>query len=95
MKKFPLKEFEVWMEGYAATGEHGTAQLIGKTMARSFTEACHILACTQYLEHIKKVHGPNYNEYDNPERWDYDTDRKSYWGCRFFETEAEARKSFG
>ncbi len=34
---FPeLKEYEVWCEGYAATGESSDATLIGKAFARNF-----------------------------------------------------------
>lgn len=35
-----LLEFEIWCEGYAATGERGQAMLMGRTMAHSFKEAC-------------------------------------------------------
>ena len=34
-----VREFEIWMEGYAATGEHGTAQMIGKGFGSTFDEA--------------------------------------------------------
>lgn len=45
MSKYPdifnLPEFEceVWMGGYAATGEHATAKFLGKIRAHSFREA--------------------------------------------------------
>lgn len=35
-----MKEFEIWSEGYAATGEHATADFIGKSMGNNFDEAC-------------------------------------------------------
>ena len=35
-----LKEYEVWCEGYAATGESAGASLVGKAMARNFAQAC-------------------------------------------------------
>ena len=34
-----VREFEIWMEGYAATGEHGTAHMIGKGFGSTFDEA--------------------------------------------------------
>ena len=39
----PNEEFilyEVWEEGYAATGEGGPAGLVGRVKARTFAEAC-------------------------------------------------------
>ena len=49
-----MKEYEVWCEGYLATGESGTASLIGKVKAKSFYEAC-VELCSK-------------NEYFNKER---------------------------
>lgn len=34
------REWQVWTEGYAATGEHGTAKFQGVVRARTFKEAC-------------------------------------------------------
>lgn len=39
-----LKDFAIWMEGYAATGEHGYAQYMATIKATNFAEACHKLA---------------------------------------------------
>lgn len=35
-----MPEFEIWCEGYRATGEHATANLIGKAIGATFDEAC-------------------------------------------------------
>lgn len=35
-----MKEWEIWSEGYAATGEHGRAFLHGTAWGESFDEAC-------------------------------------------------------
>lgn len=35
-----MKEYEVWSEGYMATGEHGKAHLYGKVKAINFHTAC-------------------------------------------------------
>jgi hypothetical protein len=41
----PMSQFEVWMEGYRVTGDHGTARLIGRTEAATFQDACaHLMA---------------------------------------------------
>jgi len=34
-----MKEYEIWVEGYAATGERGTASMIGKSFGDSFDTA--------------------------------------------------------
>lgn len=83
-----LKEYEVWVEGYAATGESGGASLVGKARARNFAQACHIVMCNRYLKSYKL-------ERDTPGRWDYDPSRLSYWGCGLFWSEYLAKKTFG
>jgi hypothetical protein len=76
------KEYDVWMEGYSATGERDVAKFMGSYNAKSFAHACHICMCLYYL----KI---------GQERWDYDPKTLSYWGMRLFENEVDARKSFG
>lgn len=90
-----LMEYEVWMEGYAATGESGGATLIGKAKARNFAQACHIVAATNHLEWIAKENAPDYKEYSTPGRWDYDPSNLSIWGCKLYWSEEIARKAFG
>jgi hypothetical protein len=70
-------EWEVWMEGFAATGESAGAQYYGTYPGSSFKEAV--------LKAVKE-HGL---------QGSFDESRLSYWGCRFFSSEAEARASFG
>lgn len=72
-----IKEYEIWMEGYSATGESSEAKLIGTMYADSFQEACDQWAIS---------YGPaNY----------YDSKRLSYWACRLFDNEKDARKGYG
>lgn len=44
-----MKEWEVWIEGYAATGELATASLQGRAEADTFEEAC-IKVCGDKLD---------------------------------------------
>ena len=93
---FPeLKEYEVWSEGYAATGNQGTAHLHGKAKARNFAQACHIVMCTEYLKKIEVDNNPVNTKYVDAERWDYDPNNYSYWGCALYWSEDLASKSFG
>jgi len=86
--------YEVWMEGYRATGENGTATLIGKAMARNFGQACHIVMASEYLKNAKKEIDERTKRLDSV-RWDYDPSSFTYWGCRLFWSEELARKSYG
>lgn len=72
-----MKKYQVWIEGFLATGEHARASLIGEVEANSFQEACDAL-CGKYT-----VHNENYNR-----------ENRTVWGCRLFDNEADARKSF-
>jgi hypothetical protein len=89
-----LKEYEVWMTGYAATGESDVASLYGKAKARNFEEACHIVACKSYLEWTEKDQIEGKSNYDAG-RWDYDPHRLSFWGCTFHWSHELAAKTFG
>lgn len=71
------RDWEVWAEGYAATGESGGATLLGHAIARTFREAC------------DKVAG----ELSDPKL--YNSKQLTYWGCRLYDNEADARKAFG
>jgi hypothetical protein len=70
--------FEIWSEGFAATGDSGEATLHGTATGQSFAEACLRLAKEQ----------PAFAQH-------FDPDRMTYWGCRLFDNEADARKRFG
>ena len=38
------KRFEIWVEGYLATGESGLAHRVGISFGRTFKEACDLYA---------------------------------------------------
>lgn len=78
-KSEDYKEWEVWTEGFMVTGNTEVAQFHGKFKGRNFREAV-----LQYKNSVSK------------ETQSFiDLDRMSYWGCRFFDNERDARKSFG
>lgn len=90
-----LKEYEVWCEGYAATGERSGATLLGKVLARNFAQACDTIMCKQHLAYIEQDNLPDNKEYCPPRTWDYNPQRLTVWGCRLYWDEMLARKSFG
>lgn len=90
------KEYEIWIEGYAATGESGSAHFIGKSFGKDFRDAC--IGFTYPEDIIREWDGAILKKKGDP--LPLDTDRKgnielSIWACRLFDNEAEARKSFG
>lgn len=71
-------KYEVWMEGYLATGMEGIPQgatLVGEVEADSFKDACDLF-------------------YGN-DTFHYNPQRLTYWGCKLFDNEQDARKNFG
>lgn len=79
------KIWEVWAEGYSATGEHGTAVYVGRKWAVTFNRACELL-------HIEKGGSKAWGEF-TPER--PDGRPPMFWGCRLYDNEVDARRLFG
>ena len=101
------KEYEIWSEGYSATGEHGRATFHGKSFGNTFDEAIENFRYTKNIssfsgKEIIKIGDPL--TYQKSERYVEDKDspngRKlktvyTIWNCRYFDNETDARKSFG
>jgi hypothetical protein len=68
------QEYEIWSEGFATTGDSGTACHHGWGYGRTFHEACELFFANSSI----------YNPTDN-----------TFWSCRLFSNEADARKVFG
>lgn len=77
------KVWSVWAEGYAATGESGEAFLVGRKWAATFERACELI----HKEKGEKALG----QYTPPK----DGQPPAYWGCRLYDNEADARRTFG
>lgn len=77
------EEYDVWIEGHSCTGSSNTATFLGTYSGENFEEAA-LYACTAF-----------FNPYE-PAFYYVDSEgTSSYWGCRLFDNEVEARKSFG
>jgi hypothetical protein len=75
-----IKKFEVWCEGYLATGMEGIpmkARCEGTWEGKDFSEACQNYA----------------NSLEQPEL--FNTENNEYWGIQLFDNEVDARKQFG
>ena len=75
------KEFKVWSEGYIATGERCTAEYHGIFTGETFKDAVR-----KYIARLEPKSQTYYKERG---------DDLSFWGCRFFDNEADARKKYG
>lgn len=71
------KKFDIWAEGYSATGEGGKACHFGSAYGKDFKEACITFFST-----------------GSRPGW-FNPDRMTHWGCRLFDNEQDARRSFG
>jgi hypothetical protein len=75
-----MKEIELWSEGYAATGQHSGATYHGCFIAKDLKDAVQQFKNTIQDSYSKSL---------------VNTEELSYWGCKFFDSEFSARKSFG
>lgn len=87
-----MKEFEIWVEGYSATGEHGNAQMIGKGFGDSFDEAV--------KDYMNKNSGHGIqenrrNRYIDDESYQNRRSNWNIWACNLFDNEIDSRKTFG
>lgn len=76
-----MKKYEVWVEGYCCQGNEDPATYRGEVEADSFNDAC-IKILGNKLDKDKD----GYIEHNG---------RYSVWGCRCYDNEIDARKSFG
>lgn len=76
-----MKEFNIWSEGYAATGQQSGATFHGVFKASSFLDAVKMWADT--LEPASK------------NLMNLDADPPTFWACELFDNETDAREAFG
>lgn len=86
-----IKLWEIWSEGYAATGERGDATLHGRFPGKTFDEA------VEYANEHNKLGAERNtrNRYMSDEYWNNRRSNWNIWACNLFDNETDARKSFG
>lgn len=91
-----MSKIQIWMEGYAATGESSGAQLIGTFDAIDFDDAV-LQYNDQQLQKHNVVSAEPYtrNSFINQEAYENRRSNWKIWGCALFNNETDARKSFG
>jgi hypothetical protein len=76
-----MKTFEIWVEGYNATGNSSPASKVGQGVGETFDDAIQ-----DYINHNPDC---GINNYDSGKsKW-------NIWGCNLFDNEMDARKAFG
>jgi len=74
------KTIDLWSEGYAATGESSDAIFHGTFKSKDLRDAV-----IQFRDSLDDEGSKNC----------IDIKRLTFWGCKFYDNESEARKSFG
>lgn len=87
-----MKEFEIWMEGYRASGESGGAQLVGKGIGETFDDAV-MDYMSKHQKHGIEKETPN--GYMSLEHYNNRRSNWNIWACKLFDNENDARKSYG
>ena len=78
-----MKAFEIWSEGFRCTGDAGHAYRHASAIrAETFKGACDLLAARE----------PSFRHYYT---WLEANNAGYYWGCKLFDNETDARRSFG
>jgi len=77
-----MKEYEVWSEGFSATGGSSGASFHGKAIADSFDDAC-IQVLGSRLDRVG-------DELCRMSKGNY-----CIWACGCYDNELDARKGFG
>jgi len=87
--------YEIWIEGYAATGESGRAyKLCYDGDPNTVWKGCTFQhACVRALNELKWP--MLYTALQGLGTCYYDAKTNSYWGRKFYDNEEDARKSFG
>lgn len=79
-----MNKYEIWLEGFRVTGQSSKASRLTKDNENTLWDGVNFIeACKNALSELK---------------WDmlyYNEKTNSYWGCKFYDNEADARKNFG
>lgn len=87
-----MKNFEIWMEGFEATGQSGCAQKLGNAKGDTFDDAVR-----DYMERTPGhlIEAYTRDSFRSDEAYENRRSNWKVWGCALFDNEADARKAFG
>lgn len=75
-----MQKYNIWMQGYLCSGMEGIPEKA--TYKGEFEVNSFKEACDMWSKTLKE---PHY----------YNSEYLTYWGCKLFDNEVDARKSFG
>ena len=75
-----VQHYNLWTEGYKATGDYSPANYHGQWAGDSFQDA---------IQAFKDSLG------DHRDATLIDVERETFWGCKFFDNETDARRFVG
>lgn len=87
--------FEIWIEGYATSGERSNASLIGKSVGKTFEDAVNNYTYPQDVYCFNNGEPEVYHKKGDGLKLDNSYPYPSIWACRLYDNEKDARKSFG
>ena len=79
-----MARYEIYEEGYAATGEYGVAHYVGSEEGSTFLDAC--------KNYISRT---GYGEIYDGSMFTDGKERVGNWRCYWYPTLKEAQKNFG
>lgn len=96
-----MKNFQIWIEGYAATGEHSTASYVGESEGETFLDACINFRYPEDI--IREWDGAVLIKKGSPLSMDKNSEGElrlhngnpCSWACTYYDNEFDARKNFG
>lgn len=88
-----MKTFQIWMEGYIATGESGRAQMIGTGKGETFNDAVKDFMKENPTDH--RIQENTRKRYTTQEAYDTRDSNWNIWACDLYDNHADAAKAFG
>lgn len=82
-----MGKYDIWIEGYLATGMEGIPNKAHKLASN--------IEANSFIEAVKKWYNSEPNALADYGDLTIKNNIASLWGCRLFENEIDARKSFG
>jgi len=87
-----MRTFDIWMEGYRATGESSGAQMVGTGEGETFDDAV-----KDYMSKNPKhgIEENGKNRYRTEEAYENRKSNWNIWACDLYDNQGDAAKAFG
>lgn len=85
-----MQEWEIWMQGYSATGEHANSQRIAYMYAETFDEAVQKYMATDESGNNHGIESYTREQFISDEAWLNRHANYHIWACGLYPTQKEA-----